>query len=74
MEHKDSFTSRLIAFEHIAISGKFMLRFFAVLTIVLAVLAGLGWERFSELSKKYAILQAKHDRLNKIYLQERKDL
>lgn len=61
-----------MAFEHIVVSHKLMLRFFVVLSVALAILAGLGWQKYSDLSKKYDILQAKHDRLNKIYLQERK--
>ncbi len=71
MEYKDNLTSQLMKFEHLVISQKVVLRFFVILTVILAVLAGLGWERFADLTKKYEILQAKHDRLNRIYLQER---
>lgn len=72
MEYKNDFAARLMSLRHIQLSSKFVLRFFVIATVALAILAGLGWEMYSGLSRKYAVLDAKHDRLNRIYLQERK--
>ena len=72
MEYKNDLAARLMILKHIQLSPKFVLRFFVITTVVLAILAGLGWEMYSDLSRKYATLDAKHDRLNRIYLQERK--
>jgi hypothetical protein len=49
-----------------------VLRFFVLLSLILALLTGLGWEKLRSLEKKYADLQRRHERLNKIYLQEKK--
>lgn len=71
MEYKNDLAARMRAFDHLLISQKFILRLLVVLVVVLAIVAGLGWERFNDLNKKYSLLQQKHDRLNRIYLQER---
>lgn len=70
MEHQNNLIARLSAFEAKLITGKWMLRLFAVLVVLLALAAGLGWEQFNELNQKYNALQVKHDRLNRIYLQQ----
>jgi hypothetical protein len=48
------------------------LRLFVVLTLGLALYAGLGWEQYAQLQKKYDDLSRRHERLNRIYLQEKK--
>ncbi len=71
MERKDNLTARLVQVESRILTPKNMLRLFVLLVLILAIVAGLGWEQYVQLSKKYDLLQARHDRLNKIYLQEK---
>lgn len=53
------------------INAKNALRFFVGLSLVLALLAGLWAEKYGQLQKRFADLQKRHDRLNRIYLQEK---
>ena len=70
MERKNNLVGRLVALESRIYTQKNMLRLFVVLSILLAITAGLGWEQYTQLSKKYDVLVRRHERLNKIYLQQ----
>lgn len=69
MERKNDLIARLVHIESRILTVKNMLRFFVVLCVVLAIVAGLGWEQFTQLRKRYDDLDRRHERLNKIYLQ-----
>lgn len=71
MERKNNFAHRLTHIEAALLSPVWVLRFLVLLTLCLAVVAGLGWEKYTQLEKKYDFLQKRHERLNKIYLQEK---
>lgn len=70
MEYKNHSFDRLMTMIKI-ITSKNILRLFVLLSVVLALVAGLGWEKLAVLEKKYKILEKKHERLNRIYLQEK---
>lgn len=70
MERKNNLISRLVVLESHVFTQKNMLRLFVMLSILLAITAGLGWEQYTQLNKKYDVLTRRHERLNKIYLQQ----
>lgn len=71
MEHKNDSLHGLKVLEESFLTQKNILRLLLILCVILALAAGLGWDRYNELTKKFVALQGKHERLNRIYLQER---
>ncbi len=61
----------MIQFEQSFFTQKTLTRILVGAVVFLALLAGLGWEQYKTLGKKYDVLEKKHERLNKIYLQGR---
>jgi len=70
MEHKNIFAHRVIWFRSLGTQQNWF-RLFVVLTIILAVLFAYAFDRLQILQKKYDDLARRHNRLNKIYLEEK---